>query len=321
LSHKVQRTRVIESVYAVLQLPVRGLPRAVFIAHSFRALCCFCGLAYTSSCAPTTRTYKNYTCKHERISVVHTPNVVTVSHYYANAESATSISYTPSRQTANNSNVNNCTTSRLDLLYVVAQTFGKQKRFQSFHVAVALAISRVRSALKLFDSAVHPRCRLPNFVSIISRSSSVTAASASTLFSSFKICVNSIFAICASWLIGLCSAQRNYLWWPLGATCRVCVCEYAAHLAFVLPCLNRPDTCHFCLFVVLCFDNVNAGNDVHPHKLRTQYAKLRLNDSTGTAGSRSAIVPREARRVLRSAGSISSKSVNRAGTNLGTSIL
>jgi hypothetical protein len=36
--HTVQRTRVIESVDGILQLPVHGPPRAMFITQSFHAL-------------------------------------------------------------------------------------------------------------------------------------------------------------------------------------------------------------------------------------------------------------------------------------------
>ena len=57
LSHTVQRTRVIESVNGILQLPVHGSPRAVFITHSFHALhSCYNGLASTLI-LKTTRTY------------------------------------------------------------------------------------------------------------------------------------------------------------------------------------------------------------------------------------------------------------------------
>jgi hypothetical protein len=45
------------------------------------------------------------------------------------------------------------------------------------------------------------------------------------------------------------------------------VCEYAAHPVFVLPSLNRPDTCHFCSFVVLCFDNDDVRLLKSAHKL------------------------------------------------------
>ena len=73
LSHTVQRTRVIESVDAILQLPVHGPPRAVFITHSFRALRCYNGLASMLSSDKL----------HARISLLHTVKVDTVSQCYA----------------------------------------------------------------------------------------------------------------------------------------------------------------------------------------------------------------------------------------------